>query len=80
MSGAPVLPVEEKVRVVSSISAGQASVAETARRAKVSEQMVGKWKLPFLGSGRAGLVGGTAGPTPRDPGGGRGHGPDPGAG
>src|SRR5450756_2374983 len=54
MSRAPVFPVEEKVRVVLSILAGEVSVAEAARRAKVSEQSVGNWKRQFLEAGRAG--------------------------
>jgi len=60
MSRAPVFPVEEKVRVVLSILAGEVSVAEAARRSKVSEQSVGNWKRQFLEAGRAGLVAGKA--------------------
>jgi AraC-like DNA-binding protein len=41
MSRAPVFPVVEKVRIVLSILAGEVRVAEAARRAKVSEQLVG---------------------------------------
>src|SRR5665647_3118684 len=66
MSRAPVFPVEEKVRVVLSILAGEVSVAEAARRAKVSEQSGGDWKRQFLEAGRAGLVAGKAGPTTRE--------------
>src|SRR5665648_677127 len=66
MTRAPVFPVEEKVRVVLSILAGEVSVAEAARRAKVSEQSVGNWKRQFLEAGRAGLVAGKAGPTTRE--------------
>jgi transposase len=40
----PALPPEEKVRIVLSILAGEMTVAEAARRAKVSEQSVGNWK------------------------------------
>src|SRR5665648_1019576 len=47
MSRAPVFPVEEKVRVVLSILAGELSVAEAARRAKVSEQSVGNCRFQF---------------------------------
>ncbi|WP_223145195.1 IS3 family transposase [Actinotalea subterranea] len=65
MSRAPVFPVEEKVRVVLSILAGEVSVAEAARRAKVPEQSVGNWKRQFLGADRAGLVTGKGGPTTR---------------
>ena len=66
MSRAPVFPVEEKVRVVLSILAGEVSVAEAARRSKVSEQSVGNWKRQFLEAGRAGLVAGKAGPSTRE--------------
>ncbi|PXY28294.1 transposase [Prauserella muralis] len=38
-----------------SILSGEMSVAEAARRNKVSETSVGKWKQRFLEAGRAGL-------------------------
>ncbi len=57
------LPSEEKVRIVLSVLAGEVTVAEAARRAKVSEQSVGNWKRQFLESGRAGLVAGRSGPS-----------------
>ena len=66
MSRPPVVPAEEKVRVVLSILAGELSVAEAARRAKVSEQTVGNWKRLFLESGRTGLVAGRSGPSTRE--------------
>ncbi|BAJ29597.1 MULTISPECIES: helix-turn-helix domain-containing protein [Kitasatospora] len=53
----PALPPEEKVRIVLSILAGEMTVAEAARRAKVSGQSIGTWKRRFLESGRAGLAG-----------------------
>ncbi|MCM2580148.1 hypothetical protein [Streptomyces meridianus] len=37
----PVLPAEEKVRIVLSILAGEVTVAEVARRAKVSDPTPG---------------------------------------
>lgn len=40
----PVMPAEEKTRIVLSILVGEVTVAEAARRAKVSEQSVGNWK------------------------------------
>ena len=49
-----------------SILAGEVTVAEAARRAKVSEQSVGNWKRQFLESGRAGLVAGKSGPSTRE--------------
>jgi transposase len=61
----PALPPEEKVRIVLSILAGEMTVAEAARRAKMSEQSVGTWKRQFLESGRAGLAG-KSGPSTRE--------------
>jgi transposase len=66
MARPPVFPAEEKVRIVLSILAGEVTVAEAARRAKVSEQSVGNWKRQFLESGRAGLVSGKSGPSTRE--------------
>ncbi len=37
MARPPVMPAEEKVRVLLSVLAGEMSVAEAARKAKVSE-------------------------------------------
>ena len=48
MSRPPVFPVEDKVRIVLSVLAGETTVAEAARKAKVSEQSVGNWKRQFL--------------------------------
>ena len=62
----PVFPAEEKVRIVLSILAGEMSVVEAARKAKVSEQSVGNWKRQFLESGRTGLVAGKFEPSTRE--------------
>ncbi len=66
MARPPVLPAEEKTRIVLSILAGEMTVAEAARRVKVSEQSVGTWKRQFLDAGRAGLAAGKAGPSTRE--------------
>jgi transposase-like protein len=66
MARPPVFPAEEKVRIVLSILAGEISVAEAARRAKVSEQSVGNWKRQFLEAGKTGLAAGKAGPSTRE--------------
>jgi transposase len=67
MSRPPAVPAEEKTRIVLSILAGELSVAEAARRAKVSEQSVGTWKRQFLEAGRAGLTAaGRSGPSTRE--------------
>lgn len=56
MSRPPVFPVEQKVRIVLSILAGETSIAEAARSNRVSEQSISAWKKQFLDSGRAGLA------------------------
>ena len=56
MARPPVCPAEEKVRIVLSILAGEVTVAEAARRAKVSEQSVGNWKRQSSRPARLGLV------------------------
>jgi len=58
MSRPPVFPVEDKIRIVLSVLAGEVTVAEAARRNKVSETSVGKWKQTFLESGKQGLAAG----------------------
>lgn len=66
MARPPVLPAEEKARIVLSILAGEITVAEAARRVKVSEQSIGTWKRQFLEAGRAGLAAGKSGPSTRE--------------
>ncbi len=66
MARPPVFPAEEKVRVVLSILAGEITVAEAARRAKVSEQSVGNWKRQFLEAGKSGLTAGRSGSSTRE--------------
>ena len=58
MARPPVVPAEEKVRIVLSVLAGEVTATEAARRAKVSEQSVGNWKRQFLEGGRSGIVAG----------------------
>lgn len=67
MSRPPVFPVEDKVRIVLSVLAGEMTVAQAARKAKVSETSVGKWKQQFLEAGKLGLAaGGSARPSSRE--------------
>ena len=56
MSRPPVVPVEDKIRIVLSVLSGEVTIAEVARRNKVSEQSVGRWKTQFLEAGRAGMA------------------------
>ena len=66
MARPPVVPAEEKVRIVLSVLAGEVTVAEAARRAKVSEQSVGNSKRQFLEGGRSGIVAGKSKPSSRE--------------
>lgn len=66
MSRPPVIPVEKKIRIVLSVIQGEISVAEAARREKVSEQAIGNWKRQFLEAGKAGITAGKSGPTSRE--------------
>lgn len=58
MSRPPVFPTEDKIRIVLSVLSGEMTIAEAARRNKVSEQSVSRWKAQFLAGGRAGVAGG----------------------
>lgn len=66
MGRSPVIPAETKIRIVLSVLAGEVTIAEAARREKVSEQSIGRWKADFLEAGKAGLTAGRAGPSTRE--------------
>jgi transposase len=61
--GKPTLPIEQKVRVVLSVLAGEISMAEAARRHGVSNVVVAKWRDQFIAAGRAGLEEKLSGPS-----------------
>lgn len=65
MGRPPVIPAE-KTRIVLSVLAGELSVAEAARKEKVSEQSRGRWKAEFLEAGRTALASGRTGPSTRE--------------
>lgn len=60
------LPVEEKVRIVLAVLAGELTVGQAARQSKVSEQSVANWKRQFIETGRAGLAVGSGKPSSRE--------------
>ena len=66
MGRPPSIPVEKKTRVVLSVLAGEMSIAEAARREKVSEQSIGRWKADFLEAGKTALAAGRSGPSSRE--------------
>lgn len=66
MGRPPVIPADRKTRIVLSVLAGEVSVAEAARREKVSEQAIGNWKRQFLEAGKVALAAGRSGPSTRE--------------
>jgi transposase len=56
MARPPSMPIAEKQRIVLSILSGEMTVAEAARRNKVSEASVHRWKAQFLEGAREGLA------------------------
>lgn len=66
MSRPPTIPADKKIRVVLSVLQGEVSVAEAARREKVSEQAIGNWKRQFLEAGKTSLAAGKTGPSSRE--------------
>ncbi|MDK8769147.1 hypothetical protein QP932_11690 [Corynebacterium freneyi] len=48
MGRPPSIPAEKKTRIVLSVLAGEMSIAEAARKEKVSGQSIGRWKAEFL--------------------------------
>jgi transposase len=66
MGRPPVIPTETKIRIVLAVLAGDVSVAEAARKEKISEQSIGRWKAEFLEAGKTALTAGKAGPSTRE--------------
>ena len=66
MGRPPVIPAEKKTRIVLGVLAGEVSIAEAARKEKVSEQSIGRWKAEFLEAGRTALASGRTRPSSRE--------------
>lgn len=66
MGRPPAIPPEKKTRIVLSVLQGEMTIAEAARREKVSEQFIGRWKADFLEGGKAGIEAGKAKPSTRE--------------
>lgn len=65
MARVSAVPADEKARIVLSVLAGEVTVAEAARKTRVSEQSIGNWKRAFLEAGRSGLAS-RSGPSTRE--------------
>ena len=66
MGRPPVIPSEQRTRIVLSILAGEVSIAEAARKEKVSEASIGRWKADFVEAGKTALTAGRSGPSTRE--------------
>jgi transposase len=66
MGRPPMIPPEKKTRIVLAILAGEMSIAETARKERLSEQSIGRWKAEFIEAGKTALVAGRSGPSSRE--------------
>lgn len=66
MGRPPVIPVETKTRVVLAVLSGEVSVAEAARKEKVSEQSIHRWRTEFVEAGKTALATGKTGPSTRE--------------
>jgi len=66
MGRSPSILAEKKTRIVLSVLAGEMTIVEAARREKISEQSIGRWKADFLEAGKTALVAGRSGPSTRE--------------
>jgi transposase len=66
MGRPPMIPPEKKTRIVLAILAGEMWIAEAARKERVSEQSIGRWKAEFIEAGKTALVAGRSGPSSRE--------------
>jgi transposase len=53
--GPPSLSIEDKVRIVLAVLAGELTPSEAARRHGTTPQTIGKWRDRFLEAGQSGL-------------------------
>ena len=66
MGRPPVIPAEKKARIVLSVLAGEVTIVQAARKEKVSEQSISRWKAEFLEAGKTALASGKSGPSARE--------------
>ena len=66
MGRPPVIPADQKARIVMSVLAGEMTIAQAARSEKVPEQSIGRWKADFLEAGKTALAAGRSGPSTRE--------------
>lgn len=65
MGRPPVIPAEKKTQIVLSVLSGEVSIAEAARKERVSETSISRWKAEFVEAGKTSTW--SARPTPSGP-------------
>ena len=66
MGRPPVILVEQKIRLALSVLTEETTIAEAARRERVSEQPIGRWKADFLDAGKIALAAARSRPSSRE--------------
>jgi len=66
MGRPPVVPAEVKTRIVLAVLSGEVSIADAARKEKISETSISRWKAEFIEGGRTALTAGIGGPSTRE--------------
>ena len=66
MSRPPTIAAEKRLRIVLSVLQGEITIAEAARREKVSEQAIVNSKRQFLEGGKAWIEAGKSKPSTRE--------------
>jgi transposase len=62
----PLIPAERKTRIALSVVAGEMTIAEAARREKVGEQSIGRWKADFPEASKTAPAAGRSRPSTRE--------------
>ena len=60
------IPAEKKTRIVLSVLTGEVTIVQAARKEKVSEQSISRWKAEFGEAGKTALASGKSGPSTRE--------------
>lgn len=66
MGRPPVIRPERKTQIVLSVLSGEVSIAEAARKERVSETSIGRWKAKYIEAGKTALVAARTGLSTRE--------------
>jgi len=66
MGRPPVVPAEVKARIVLAVLSGEVSIADAARKERISETSISRWKAEFVEAGKVALTARRTGPSTRE--------------